>query len=80
MMARRWCQGQLDASAVFHALQKSEWVGMAEELAELSDEDFEQVLLAFRVYRRADRDQLASLSPKRQEKLPKSRKQIRSVG
>jgi|GEM_PF-5777800 hypothetical protein len=44
---------RLQASGILNEAGKGHWIAFAEELAELSDQDFEKVVCAFRLIRRA---------------------------
>ena len=44
---------RLTATGLLNSLQKSEWIGIAEELATLPLKDFEKVIRAFCLYREA---------------------------
>lgn len=58
MMARRWSQGQIDACAVFHEVDRQvELVEVAELLSGLGRREFNAVMRAFRLYRKSILDQ-----------------------
>jgi len=59
MMARRWSEAQLNATAVFHDVDRAELVGVADLLSQFNDEQFNAVLEAFRLYRQSVRGQEA---------------------
>lgn len=42
---------ELQATGVLNAMRKSGWVGIADELAELSDDDFDNLIVAFKIFR-----------------------------
>ncbi|MDD5438054.1 MAG: hypothetical protein PHC70_02830 [Patescibacteria group bacterium] len=46
-------QQRLTATGLLNSLKKSEWIGVAEELALLSPKDYEKVIHAFALYREA---------------------------
>ncbi len=46
-------QQRLAATGLLNSLKKSEWIGVADELASLSPKDYEKVILAFNLYREA---------------------------
>ncbi|MBD3251766.1 hypothetical protein GF380_04950 [Candidatus Uhrbacteria bacterium] len=44
---------RLNAVGILHALEKSDWIDVAEELAELTAGEFEELIDAFELYRSA---------------------------
>lgn len=44
---------RLQASGLLHSVKKADWLTLADELAELHESDFEKVILAFRLIRKA---------------------------
>ncbi len=46
---------RLTATGLLNSLEKSEWIGIAEELASLSPKDYQKVIQAFDLYREAIR-------------------------
>ncbi len=44
---------RLTASGIMHTLENGNWLSIADDLGDLSDEDFDKLLLAFRIYRRS---------------------------
>ena len=44
---------RLNASGLLHSAEKSDWLSLADELADLSEPNFEKVILAFRLIRKA---------------------------
>lgn len=46
---------RLTATGLLNSLEKSEWIGIAEELASLSPKDYQKVIKAFDLYREAIR-------------------------
>lgn len=54
---------RLTAVGILHSLRNSEWVSVAEELAELSAIDFKRVLDAFILYREASNNERQREAP-----------------
>jgi hypothetical protein len=63
--------GRSLAAGVINQLKGSGWIGLADELAKLDDDDFEKLIQAFDLYRQAIKQESRST---RSKDLPKRKK------
>jgi len=63
---------RLQACGILNSLRQSEWIGLAEELAELSTADFNRIMEAFRIYREAIQAERSVNLPTRKVRTPES--------